>query len=85
MTVGQILAELPKMSEEERRIVEEKLYDLSVEAIHQRILRAESQPLLPPGHWTKVFKEWTGKGEEDLPEDFSLNHDHYIHGAPRKW
>jgi hypothetical protein len=35
--------------------------------------------------WTKVFEEWTGKGEEDLPEDFSLNHDHYIHGAPRKW
>lgn len=85
MTLDEILVELPKLTEQERRIVEEKLYDLSVEAIHQRILRAESQPPLPPGHWTKVFEEWTGKGEEDLPEDFSLNHDHYIHGAPRKW
>lgn len=85
MTLEEILAALPKLTEEERRIVEEKLYDLSVEAIHQRLLKWESEPDLPPGHWTKVFAEWTGKGEEDLPEDFSLNHDHYIHGAPRKW
>lgn len=85
MTLEQILAELPNLTEEERLTVEGKLCELSDEAIHQRILKWESEPDLPLGHWTKVFEEWTGKGDEELPEDFSLNHDHYIHGAPRKW
>lgn len=85
MTLEQILTALPQLTEEERRLVEEKLYDLTVEATHQRILKMESGPPLPLGHWTKVFEQWTGQGEEDLPEDFSVNHDHYIHGAPRKW
>lgn len=85
MTLEQILAELPKLTEEERRIIDEKLCDIYDEDIHRRILAWELEPDLPLGHWTKVFEEWTGKGEEDLPEDFSLNHDHYIHGAPRKW
>lgn len=85
MTLEQILAELSNLTEEERRIVEDKLFDLSDEDDHRRIVKWESEPPLPPGHWTKVFEEWTGKGEEDLPEDFSVNHDHYIHGAPRKW
>ena len=85
MTLEQILAELPKLTEQERQVVEDKLCDLSDEEDHRRILRWESEPPLPLGHWTKVFEDWTGKGEEDVPEDFSLNHDHYIHGAPRKW
>lgn len=34
----------------------------------------------PP--WTEVFKDLIGS--VDGPEDWAENHDHYIHGAPRK-
>jgi hypothetical protein len=35
----------------------------------------------PP--WTEVFKDLIGAAE-GLPEDLAENHDHYIHGAPKK-
>lgn len=84
MSLQQILAELPKLTEHEREAVECKLDELSVEAAREWMRQWESLPPLPRGHWTKVFEEWTGKNEEDVPEDFSLNHDHYIHGAPKR-
>lgn len=85
MSVERILAELPRLTEEERRVIERALYEVSVEETRKWLERWESLPPLPPGHWAEVFEEWTGKGEEDVPEDFSVNHDHYIHGAPKKW
>ena len=85
MSLETILAELPQLTEKEREAIERALYDLSVEATRQWLRRWESLPPLASGHWDKVFEEWTGKAEEDLPEDFSLNHDHYIHGAPKRW
>ena len=33
--------------------------------------------------WAEVFKDVTGKAE-GLPADMARNHDHYIHGAPKK-
>ncbi|MDZ4859542.1 MAG: hypothetical protein SGI88_11225 [Candidatus Hydrogenedentes bacterium] len=33
--------------------------------------------------WAEVFKEVTGKAE-GLPVDYSENHDHYLHGHPKK-
>lgn len=33
--------------------------------------------------WGEVLKDVIGKAE-DLPSDFARNHDHYIHGAPKK-
>ena len=85
MSLEKILAELPSLNKEEREAVECRLYELSVEASRQWVKQWESREPLPPGYWTKVFEEWTGKGDEDLPEDFSINHDHYIHGAPKRW
>lgn len=85
MCLKAILAELPSLTKEEREAVERKLYELSLEASRQWVKQWESQPPLQPGHWTKIFEEWTGKGDEDIPEDFSINHDHYIHGVPKKW
>jgi hypothetical protein len=37
------------------------------------------------GHpaWAEVFKDLIGAAE-GLPEDMAENHDHYIHGAPKK-
>jgi len=33
--------------------------------------------------WAEVFKDVSGKAE-GLPADMARNHDHYIHGAPKK-
>jgi hypothetical protein len=37
---------------------------------------------LPPT-WAEVFKEVIGQ-VKDLPADASVNHDHYLYGAPKK-
>jgi hypothetical protein len=31
----------------------------------------------------KNLLEWAGKGQ-DLPEDLAQNHDHYLHGSPKR-
>jgi hypothetical protein len=85
MTLEEILAAMPNLKEEELEAISHKLYELSVKATREWVERQSLLPDLPPGHWTEVFKDWTGKSEGDFPEDFSLNHDHYIHGAPKKW
>lgn len=33
--------------------------------------------------WAEVFKDLIGAAD-GLPEDLAENHDHYIHGAPKK-
>lgn len=33
--------------------------------------------------WAEVFKDIIGKAE-GLPADSSINHDHYLYGAPKK-
>jgi hypothetical protein len=38
----------------------------------------------PPGPtWGEVFKDLIGKAE-GLPVDMARNHDHYLHGAPKR-
>lgn len=41
------------------------------------------QPLEEGPTWAEVFKDIIGKAE-GLPSDFARNHDHYLHGAPKK-
>ncbi len=31
----------------------------------------------------ELFKDWDGIAT-DMPSDLALNHDHYLHGAPKK-
>jgi hypothetical protein len=85
MTLDEILGALPNLKEEELEVIRSVLHELYKKAIKARIEGHALEPDLPPGHWTEVFKEWTGKAEDDFPEDFSLNHDHYIYGTPKKW
>lgn len=33
--------------------------------------------------WGEVFRDLTGQAE-GLPTDMARNHDHYIHGAPKR-
>lgn len=42
---------------------------------------ADAEPLPPT--WAEVFKDFIGKAE-GLPSDSSINHDHYLHGAPKR-
>lgn len=40
-------------------------------------------PVETPPSWAEVFKDLIGAAE-GLPEDLAENHDHYIHGVPKK-
>lgn len=43
-----------------------------------RVSPIEDQP-----SWSEVFEAVAGKAE-GLPEDLAENHDHYLHGLPKK-
>ena len=43
----------------------------------------EVSPTADHPSWTEVFKDLIGAAE-GLPEDLAENHDHYIHGAPKR-
>lgn len=85
MSLETILAELPQLKEEERGAIERALYEISEEVIRAQLRQWESEPPLPVGYWKEVFRDWTAQCKEDMPEDFALNHDHYIHGRPKEW
>jgi hypothetical protein len=36
-----------------------------------------------PPTWAEVFRDVIGKAE-GLPDDMAENHDHYIHGTPKR-
>lgn len=46
--------------------------------------RRELREILEQDGPLEVFFEWQDSQPPlDLPPDFSINHDHYIHGAPK--
>ena len=45
-------------------------------------LVGQPEPKQPPS-WAEVFKDVIGS-VEDMPPDMAENHDHYIHGTPKK-
>lgn len=49
-----------------------------VDVVEPEPVRAESGPT-----WADVFHDVIGKAT-GLPEDLADNHDHYIHGAPKR-
>lgn len=42
-----------------------------------------TEPASAQPSWAEVFRDVIGKAEE-LPADSSINHDHYLYGAPKK-
>ena len=42
-----------------------------------------TQEAAEPPNWAEVFKDVAGKAK-DLPSDLAANHDHYLHGAPKR-
>ena len=63
------MMELPKMSPEELRQVKARVEELA-------------QTPSPTSVWALLGK-WAGKAD-GLPPDLAENHDHYLHGAPKK-
>jgi len=72
MSTHEIISELPKLSRPELEAVDAKLHELL------------GQPERPEfRHWGQALAEFAGTVEE-LPADYALNHDHYLHQAPKR-
>jgi hypothetical protein len=71
VSVREILAELPKLTADELAAVDGKLRE-----IHGENAR-------PPQMWGQALLEIAGTAE-GLPTDFAENHDHYLHGTPKR-
>ena len=69
MSAQEIISELPKLTPDELRQVKARVEELV--------------PAEPPGPLWHLLGKWAGKAE-GLPTDLSENHDHYLHGAPKK-
>lgn len=73
MSVEEIIAEIEKLSPEERHKVASK------------VLGWEEPPYVdPPENVWDVLQRFAGTAKGDMPEDLALNHDHYLYGTPKK-
>ncbi len=72
MSALEIIAELPKLSRPELEQVDATLHSL---------LRTNGSASLKS--WGEALEEVAGT-VRDLPADLARNHDHYLHGAPRR-
>jgi hypothetical protein len=70
MSAQEITAELAKLKPEELRLVKEKLNRLNAESP------------TPQTGWGRALSGMAGKAD-DLPDDLSLQHDHYLYGTPK--
>ena len=73
MSADEIIVELTKLGRKELEKVDEKLHQLL----------QEEQRVATGGSWGEALLAVAGTAE-GLPEDLAHNHDHYLHGTPRK-
>jgi hypothetical protein len=71
MSAQEIIAELPKLTAAELQRVKAGLAEL------------ERQQTLPERSIWDALLEFAGKAE-GLPPDLAENHDHYLHGTPKR-
>lgn len=69
MSTQDIIAELPKLTRPE------------LEAVEARLQQLLGRP--PFRHWGEAMSAYGGVVEE-LPADYAANHDHYLHGLPKR-
>ena len=74
MSAQEIIAELSKLNRTELERVEAQLHELLAT---KRDGASRREPI------GRVLLEFAGKAE-DLPEDYSLNLDHYVHGLAKR-
>ncbi|MCX6909595.1 MAG: hypothetical protein NTY01_16340 [Verrucomicrobia bacterium] len=70
MSTQEIIAELPRLNRQELAAVDAKVHEL---------LEAPRAPK----NWGEALLEVAGT-VEGLPPDYAENHDHYIHGVPKR-
>jgi len=70
MSVREIIEELPKLNKQELEHIVSK---------GRELLEDKEGPGAKEGEWRKFAGSVRG-----LPSDMALNHDHYLHGLPRK-
>ena len=69
MSTQEIIAELPKLTRPE------------LEAVEARLQQLLGRP--PVRLWGEAMAEFAGSVHE-LPADYAGNHDHYLHGTPKR-
>jgi hypothetical protein len=72
MSAQEIIQELMKLNREELRQIDLKLHQL---------LKEKTSP--GAKSWGEALLEVAGT-VQDLPPDYAQNHDHYLHGLPRR-
>ena len=72
MSAQEIIAELPKLTRPELEELDAHVHEL---LCRQRATSSKS--------WGEALIEVAGTGR-GLPSDLAQNHDHYIHGTPRR-
>lgn len=72
MSAQEIIAELQHLSRPELEQVDSKIHQL-----------LQSNGEISAKNWGDSLLEIAGTAE-GLPSDFAHNHDHYLHGAPRR-
>jgi hypothetical protein len=72
MSAREIIEALPQLTPAELVEVERRLRELCRDKIADA-----------PARWGEALLEIAGSAE-GLPPDFAENHDHYLHGAPKK-
>lgn len=73
MSATEIIAELKKLTRPELEAVDARLHELL----------AKPASAKRGANWGQALGALAGS-VEGLPEDFALNHDHYLHGAPKR-
>jgi hypothetical protein len=72
MSAQEIIAQLPNLTRPELEDLDARLHEL-----------LQGRGCSSAGSWGQALMEIAGTAQ-DLPGDFAHNHDHYLHGAPRR-
>lgn len=73
MSAQEIIEGLPKLTQRELERVDARVHEL---------LQRSNEPKSPVT-WGTALQEVAGTAK-GLPPDFARNHDHYLHGTPRR-
>jgi hypothetical protein len=75
VSANEIISELPNLNRAELEAVDAKLHELLASS-------DESRHGTSP-KWGRNLVKFAGT-VEGLPADYALNHDHYVHGTPKR-
>ena len=77
MSANEIIAELPRLNRVELEAVDAKLHELLGPPAPAPVPQSTS------GNWARKLSKLAGS-VEGLPPNYALNHDHYLHGMPKR-